>query len=65
MHILDVFLRWLIQSVVMAVWGALALAFVAVLTGKIISFVWRKLHPIRAVVHIENHDVIEGEWVEV
>ena len=65
MHIFDILLRWLIQSVVMAVWGTLALALVAALVGRIVSFVWRKLHPVRAILHIENHDVIEGEWVEV
>ena len=65
MHIFDILLRWLIQSVVMAVWGTLALALVAALVGRIVSFVWRKLHPVRAILHIENHDVIEGEWVEI
>ncbi len=65
MELFDVLLRWLIQSVVMAVWGMFALALVAALIGRTVFFLWRKFHPIRAIVHIENRDVIEGEWVEV
>lgn len=65
MDIFDVLLRWLIQSVVMAVWGTFALALVAGLLGRVIRFLWMKFHPVRAIVHIENHDVIDAEWVEV
>jgi len=65
MHIFDAFLRWLIQTVVMAAWGVFALAFVTGLIGRSIRFLWMKLHPVRTIVHMENHDVIDAEWVEV
>lgn len=63
MHIFDALLRSVIQAVVMAVWGVFTLAFLAGMIGRIILFLWKKLHPVRAIVHIENHDVIDAEWV--
>ena len=63
MHIFDVLLRSVIQTVVMGVWGVFALAFLAGLTGRIIRFVWMKLHPVRTIVHIENDNVVDAEWV--
>ena len=63
MHIFDVILRSVIQSVVLIVWGLFALAFVAGLTWKIIHFLWMRLHPVRAIVHNEKNNVIDAEWV--
>ena len=65
MHIFDALLRWLIQTVVMAAWGLFALALIAGLIGRSLRFLWMKLHPVRTIVHMENHDVIDAEWVEV
>ena len=63
MHIFDAFLRWLIQTVVMAAWGLFALAFVTGLIGRIIRFVWMKFHPVTTIVPIENDNVVDAEWV--
>ena len=65
MHIFDLMLRFIIQSVVLIVWGMFALAFVTGVIGRIIRFVWMKFHPVRTIVHMENHDMIDAEWVEV
>ena len=65
MHIFDVLLRWLVQTVVMTAWGLFALALIAGLVGRSIRFLWMKFHPVRAIVHIENHNMIDAEWVEV
>ena len=65
MHIFDVILRAVIQSAVMIVWGLFALALIVSLIGRSIRFLWIKFHPVRAIVHIENHDVIDAEWVEI
>jgi len=65
MHIFDALLRWLIQTVVMTAWGLFALALIVGLIGRSIRFLWMKLHPVRTIVHMENHDVIDAEWVEV
>ena len=63
MHIFDVILRSVIQSVVLIVWGLFALAFVAGLAWRIIRFLWMKFHPVRAIIHIENDNVVDAEWV--
>ena len=63
MHIFDVILRSVIQSVVLIVWGLFALAFVAGLTWRIIRFVWMKLHPVRTIIHFKNDNVVDAEWV--
>ena len=63
MHIFDVILRSVIQSVVLIVWGLFALAFVAGRIWRIIRFLWMRLHPIRAIVHNENNNVVDAEWV--
>lgn len=62
MHIFDVIFRSVIQAVVLIVWGLFALAFVAGLTWRIIRFMM-KLHPVRTIVHIENDNVVDAEWV--
>ena len=63
MHIFDLMLRFIIQSVVLIVWGVFALAFVTVLIGRIIRFLWLKFHPVTAIVPIENGNVVDAEWV--
>ena len=65
MHIFDITLRFIIQSVVLIGWGVFALALIVGLIGRSIRFVWMKLHPVRTIVHMENHDMIDAEWVEV
>ena len=63
MHIFDLMLRFIIQSVVLIVWGVFALAFVTGLIGRIIRFLWMKFHPVTAIVPIENNNVVDAEWV--
>jgi hypothetical protein len=63
MHIFDITLRFIIQSVVLIGWGVFALAFVTGLIGRIIRFVWMKFHPVTTIVPIENDNVVDAEWV--
>ena len=63
MHIFDVLLRAVIQSAVMIVWGLFALALIAGLIGRSIRFLWKKFHPVRAIVHTPNDNVVDAEWV--
>ena len=63
MHIFDVILRFLIQAVVMTVWGIFSLAFVTALIGRTIRWLWVKTHPITAIVHVPQDDVVDAEWV--
>jgi len=63
MHILDVLLREAIQAAVMGVWGLFGLALIAGLTGRAFRWFWMKTHPITAVVHGSDDDVVDAEWV--
>jgi hypothetical protein len=63
MHILDILLRTVIQTAVMGVWGLFGLAFVAGLAGRVIRWIWMKTHPVTAVVHIIQDEVVDAEWV--
>ena len=63
MHILDVLLREAIQTAVMGVWGLFGLALIAGLTGRAFRWFWMKTHPITAVVHGSDDDVVDAEWV--
>ena len=63
MHIFDLMLRFIIQSVVLIVWGVFALALITGLIGRIIRFLWTKFHPVTAIVPIENDNVVDAEWV--
>jgi len=63
MHIFDCLLRWAIQAVVMGVWGLFLLAFIAGVVGRIVRWIWRKTHPVRAIVHIPDDEVVDAEWV--
>ena len=63
MHILDVFLRGAIQAAVMGIWGLFGLALVAGLAGRTIRWVWVKNHPITAVIHIPDDEVVDAEWL--
>ena len=63
MHILDVLLRGAIQTAVMGVWGLFGLALIAGLTGRAFRWFWMKTHPITAVVHGSDDDVVDAEWV--
>ena len=63
MHILDVLLREAIQTAVMGVWGLFGLALIAGLMGRVFRWFWMKTHPITAVVHDSDDDVVDAEWV--
>ena len=63
MHILDVLLRGAIQTAVMGVWGLFGLALIAGLTGRAFRWFWVKTHPITAVVHLLDDEVVDAEWV--
>ena len=63
MHLLDVLLRGAIQAAVMGTWGLFGLALVAGLAGRAIRWVWVKTHPITAVVHVPDDEVVDAEWV--
>jgi len=63
MHILDVLLRGAIQAAVMGVWGLFGLAFIAGLMGRAFRWFWMKTHPITAVVHVSDDEVVDAEWV--
>ena len=63
MHILDVLLRGAIQTAVMAVWGLFGLAFIVGLAGRAFRWLWMKTHPITAVVHLLDDEVVDAEWV--
>ena len=63
MHILDVLLREAIQTAVMGVWGLFGLALIAGLTGRAFRWFWMKTHPITAVVHGSDDEVVDAEWV--
>ena len=63
MHILDILLRTVIQTAVMGVWGLFGLVFVAGLIGRAMRWIWIKTHPVTAVVHIIQDEVVDAEWV--
>jgi hypothetical protein len=63
MHTFDILLRGAIQTAVMGVWGLFLLAFVVGVTGRVVRWVWRKLHPVQAIVHVPNDEVVDAEWV--
>lgn len=63
MHILDVLLRGAIQTAVMGVWGLFCLALIAGLTGRAFRWFWMKTHPIIAIVHVSDDEVVDAEWV--
>jgi len=63
MHFLDVLLREAIQTAVMGVWGLFGLALIAGLTGRAFRWFWMKTHPITAVVHLLDDEVVDAEWV--
>ena len=63
MHILDILLRTVIQTAVMGVWGLFGLAFIIGLIGRAMRWIWIKTHPVTAVVHIIQDEVVDAEWV--
>ena len=63
MHLLDVLLRGVIQAAVMGTWGLFGLALVAGLAGRTIRWIWVKTHPITAVIHTPDDEVVDAEWV--
>jgi hypothetical protein len=63
MHIFDVLLRGAIQTAVMGIWGLFGLAFIVGLIGRIVRWIWRKIHPVRAIIHLPNDEVVDAEWV--
>ena len=63
MQTLDVLLRSAIQIAVMGVWGLFGLALIAGLTGRAFRWFWMKTHPITAVVHVSDDEVVDAEWV--
>ena len=63
MNLLDVLLRGAIQAAVMGTWGLFGLALVAGLAGRAIRWIWVKTHPITAMVHTPDDEVVDAEWV--
>jgi hypothetical protein len=63
MNILDVLLRSAIQTAVLGVWGLFGLALVAGLIGRVLRWLWVKTHPVRAIVHSPDNNVVDAEWL--
>jgi hypothetical protein len=57
--------RTTIQSVVIGVWSLLLVLLLLGLVGRTLRWVWRRLHPVRALVRSSGSDdeVVEAEWV--
>jgi hypothetical protein len=57
--------RTTIQSVVIGVWSLLLVLLLLGLVGRTLRWVWRGLHPVRALVRSSSSDdeVVEAEWV--
>jgi len=64
MDLFHVIFRHTIQSIVIGMWSLVLLALLVGLVGRMIYFVWAKLHSVRAIVRITGDDeVVDAEWV--
>jgi len=64
MDLFQIVFRATIQSIVIGVWSLVILMLVVGSLGRLIGFVWRCFHPVRAIVcQTSDDEVIDAEWV--